>query len=321
MIVVKTYLKFYFKDYNDLVSPMVHRTSLENIEYILSQADLCVVENCPLGINKSLKELSSKKVSFPGESNDTITFKAKTLLGFFGNEKGYKHQESFESRKKSETVEEEDEYNLKLEEGDSSENQKIEEGSYKVFGERIKRITDTLILFLQNQVDLGSAGKNLQQTVDSLKEKELSQFTPTNIMFRRFLRIMQGVLKDVTDSSKLKQAMEERKGLIFDLLRKYNTDIEEDYLDIDTTQNNSLIIDLALKFCEKMFVSIINAAESYQQAFTEIANNMSQVDIEDTVSLSEKQLEFNTTSPNEFRQIVSQNGSNPLSKVYGLFDK
>lgn len=309
MVIVKTYLQFYFREYHDLVSPMVHKTSVKNMLFILKSSELCKIENCHLGIDQSLKNIPQLGKD-KSKISDDFSFRTKTLSGMFGNQSIF-NRDSLKSMKL------EPEFEMKIEEEENALGQKIEEESYKVFCERIKRITDTLIHFLQNRVDLGHNGADLEIKVRDMKE--FNQFTPTNFMFRRFVRIMQGVLGDCDDNSKLKEIMEERRGQIIDQLNKQYFNVGGPMMDIDTTQNHSLTIALSLKFCEKMLVSIINTAESYKQAFTEIAHGMSMVDIEDNVSLSERQMVFNDTTPNQFRQIVSQNGSNPLSKVYGLF--
>lgn len=41
MVIVKIFLKFYFKSYHDLVSPIIHNISLPNLKFILSIAKLC----------------------------------------------------------------------------------------------------------------------------------------------------------------------------------------------------------------------------------------------------------------------------------------
>jgi hypothetical protein len=65
-----------------------------------------------------------------------------------------------------------------------------------------------------------------------------------------------------------------------------------------------------------MFVQIINSAESYIQAFVEIAKGASIVDLDDTQSLTQRELIFNGASPDEFKKIVRKDGNNPLSKIY-----
>ena len=67
----------------------------------------------------------------------------------------------------------------------------------------------------------------------------------------------------------------------------------EPFLDIDTQKNRPLTIALALKFCEKMLVSIINNAASYQQAFSEVAQEISVNDLNNNISLSERHFIFN----------------------------
>lgn len=67
-----------------------------------------------------------------------------------------------------------------------------------------------------------------------------------------------------------------------------------------------------------MFVQIINSAEAYVQAFVEIANGASIIDLDENKSLAERELIFNNVSPGEFKKIVWKGGSNPLSKIYGL---
>lgn len=41
MVIVKIFLKFYFKSYHDLLSPIVHNISLPNLNYILQLGKLC----------------------------------------------------------------------------------------------------------------------------------------------------------------------------------------------------------------------------------------------------------------------------------------
>jgi hypothetical protein len=80
--------------------------------------------------------------------------------------------------------------------------------------------------------------------------------------------------------------MMEKKGLMIDKLNKQYFNLSLGVLDIDMSKNQSVTITMSLKICEKMLVSIINTAESYKQAFTEIAEKMSRVEIDDNVSLS-----------------------------------
>ena len=65
-----------------------------------------------------------------------------------------------------------------------------------------------------------------------------------------------------------------------------------------------------------MFVQIINSAESYIQAFIQIANGAGICDLDDNVSLTQKELIFNRVSTHEFKKLVAQDGNNPLSKIY-----
>jgi hypothetical protein len=205
MVIIKTYLQYYFKDYHDLVSPMVHRTSVVNINFILESAEICKVKNCQLGIDKSLKGLNIQDNS---RISDDFSFRTKTLnSGMFGNQ-------SIFNRDSLKSIKLETEFDMKIEDGQELEDQQpaqeIDEGTYKLFGERMKKITDTLIHFLQNRVNIAQKGENLQQKCRDMKE--FNQFTPTNFMFRRFVRIMQGVLGDCDDNTKLKDIMEQRRG-------------------------------------------------------------------------------------------------------------
>ena len=71
-----------------------------------------------------------------------------------------------------------------------------------------------LVHLLQNRVDLTSLGEPLQEKVENIKS--LNQYNPTNMMFRRFVKILQGVLEDCDDNSTIKEIMEERNGKIID---------------------------------------------------------------------------------------------------------
>ena len=117
----------------------------------------------------------------------------------------------------------------------------------------------------------------------------------------------------------IKDFIYQKKGLFIDQLNKRYFDQNNSDTDISKNINakqKQLTITFALTFCEKMFVQIINSAESYIQAFVEIAKGASIVDLDDTQSLTQRELIFNGASPDEFKKIVRKDGNNPLSKIY-----
>jgi hypothetical protein len=140
-------------------------------------------------------------------------------------------------------------------------------------------------------------------------------------MFRKFLKILVNVTDGYNESVNLKDFLYEKKGHFIDQLNKKYFDLSNNDTDISKSvspYHKQLTITFALTFCEKMLVQIINSAESYIQAFVEIAKGSNNNAIDDNKSLSQRELFFNRISPADFKKMVSNDGVNPIGKIYGF---
>ena len=85
-------------------------------------------------------------------------------------------------------------------------------------------------------MDLSSVGDNLADKVETLKQ--FNQFNPTNIMFRKFLKILITVTNDYQEKMNLKDFLYQKKGFFIDQLNKRYFDPSNTDIDISKTTSS-----------------------------------------------------------------------------------
>ena len=314
---IKNMLEFYFVKYSPGATNKMHEISQENMNYILSLTEMFNDDDITLlakigkyeyfynQVDSQANNYSQKDSQKDSESNlhnqdSNLNFKM-----FQRSELSFNLDNDFNFRKWGPAI-------------NNSVELALLDAKMAIFEVKVREISEVLIDMIYGRLDFSEGGRNLEQACKTVNKKYINT-TSAAIFVRKAISNFQSYFKDNVDLQQMRESfLSDCRLIIQTMLRSHEFPDPGVVIITEKGVKREMVFDFSKNICNIMIVDTFLWGKSYETQFKSYASLI--VDDYDGKSQVDKFSFINGQSVEEFKRIVSCDGSNPMSNLYGLFN-